>query len=128
MIQRMAPEYDLKKTTRAMLLAPAAAVIGILPFIIRLNLSVVQYLLVTAGALIICYVAGLMLGAPAYLVLRRLGYAHARYLVAYAVLLILLAPILLNDVYALLSFGPPILLATAAFCYLRGPAIGSGGT
>ncbi|MEJ2087595.1 MAG: hypothetical protein P8Y69_03795 [Gammaproteobacteria bacterium] len=110
-----------------MLLAPAAGLLGILPFIVRLNLSVVQYLLVTVGALIVCYVGGLILGAPGYLILRRLGYTQTRHLIAYAAVLVLLTPIVLNDVYALLSFGPPILLGAAAFCLLRGPAIQTSG-
>lgn len=111
-----------------MLLAPAAGLLGILPFVVRLNLNAVQYLLVTVGALLICYVGGLILGAPGYLILRRLGYTETRYLIAYAALLVLLAPVVLNDVYALLSFGPPILLGAAAFCLLRGPVVQTSDT
>ena len=108
-----------------MLIAPAAGVLGVLPFIFQLDLTFVQFLLVTFATLVVSYVLGLIFGAPVYLALRQLGYPHTRYLMTYAALLVLTTPFLLDDVYALLSFGPPVLLVAGAFCFFRGPQLES---
>lgn len=119
------PTYDRKKLRRAMWCAPLIGAIGLLPFILQLNLSVLQFLGVIVVVVVLAYLAGLVFGAPGYLLLSRLGYARSPYLLAYAGLLVVLAPIVLDDIYAVLAFGPPTLLAAAAFCYLRGSALAS---
>ena len=116
-------KYDRKKVRRAMLIAPAASLLGLCPFIFQLNLTFIQFLLITLAALVISYVAGIIFGAPGYLVLGRLGYSQTKYLMAYAALLVISTPLLLDDVYALVTFGPPTLFAAGAFCYIRGPTI-----
>jgi len=117
------PTYKRGKVRNALLIAPMAGLLGIVPFLFQLNLTLTQFLLVSVVALVVCYIGGLILGAPGYLILRSLGYSDTKYLMIYAGLLVAVTPILLDDVYALLSFGPPILLSAAAFCFIRGPAI-----
>jgi hypothetical protein len=106
-----------------MFIAPAAALLGIMPYLFVLNLTFIQSLRVIVVALIVCYVAGVLVGAPGYLVLRSLGYLQAKYLITYAAFLVVVAALLFSDGYVLLSLGPPMLLAAAAFCFLRGTAI-----
>lgn len=118
--------YDRRKTRRALLLAPAAASLGVLPFMLQLNLGVGQFLFAIVFILLLSYLLGLLLGAPGYWVLKKFNLHASRYLLVYAAGLSLLTPILLGDRYALLSFGPPIMLAAAAFCWLRGPAQPTG--
>ena len=113
--------YDPRKVRKAMLLAPLGAVLGVLPFLFQLNLSAGQFAFVILLLTVLCYVLGLVLGLPGYLVLKRLGYSHTRYLLGYAVFLVALSPLIAQDIYALVSFGPPILIAAGLFCYLRGP-------
>ena len=117
------PTYDKKKVRKALLLAPIAGALGIMPFIFQLNLSIGQFLTIVSIAIVMSYLFGLVLGGPGYLLLNRLGYTDSRYMIGYAVVLIILAPIVLDDIYAMVAFGPPILLAAAAFCYFRGPAV-----
>ena len=117
------PNYDRKKVRRAMLAAPAVALLGLAPFVIQLDLTFMQFLFATVAALVVSYILAVLVGYPGYLVLRRFGYGQTKYLMIYAVLVVLATPLLLDDVYALLSFGPPMLLAAGAFCYLRGPVI-----
>ena len=106
-----------------MLVAPVIALLGIVPFVFQLDLTLVQLLLAAVAALVVSYVMSLLFGTPGYLVLRYLGYSQNKYLLAYAALLVIATPFVLDDVYALLTFGPPTLLAAGAFCYLRGSAI-----
>jgi ABC-type amino acid transport system permease subunit len=109
-----------------MLIAPLAAMLGILPYFVPLNLTLMQGLGATLAALLMCYLIGAIIGGPGYLVLRRLGFAQSRYLLAYAALVVVVAAILFADVYVIVSLGPPVLLATGAFCLLRGePAVAS---
>ena len=117
------PAYERRKVRRAMLLAPLAALLGILPYIVQLNLTISQYLLAALAALVVCYVLGLVLGGPGYLLLTRLGYSKTVHLMGYAVVLVIAATIAFSDVYVLVSLGPPILLGAGAFCYLRGQAL-----
>jgi hypothetical protein len=117
------PNYDRKKVRRAMLAAPAVALLGLAPFVIQLDLTFMQFLFATVAALVVSYVLAVLVGYPGYLALRHFGYAQTKYLMIYAVLVVLATPLLLDDVYALLSFGPPMLLAAGAFCYLRGPIV-----
>jgi hypothetical protein len=119
------PNYDRKKVRKAMLLAPAVAVLGLVPFVVQLNLTFVQILLIALVALVVSYLLGTLFGSPGYLILKRLGYSETRYLMAYAVLLVILTPLILGDIYAVLTFGPPTLLAAGAFCFIRGPAVES---
>ena len=106
-----------------MLLAPVVALLGMVPFVVQLNLTFGQFLLAAVAALLVSYIAALLFGTPGYLVLKRLGYSQPKYLMAYAVLLTVLTQIVLGDIYATLTFGPPTLLAAATFCFVRGPAI-----
>jgi hypothetical protein len=115
--------YDRKKVRRGMLVAPAAALIGLLPFVLQLNLSFMLFLYMLVAALVVSYTLGLLFGAPGYLLLKRFGLADTKYLMGYAALLVILAPIVLGDIYALVSFAPPVLLAAGAFCFIRGPVI-----
>ncbi len=117
--------YDPRKVRKAMLLAPLGGVLGVLPFLFWLNLSASQFAAVILMLTILCYVLGVFLGLPGYLVLKRLGYTHTRYLLGYALFLVAISPLIAQDVYALVSFGPPILLAAVLFCYLRGPELGA---
>ena len=117
------PEYNRKKVRRAVLIAPAAALIGLLPFVFQLNLSLVQFLVIALVALVVSYLTGILFGAPGYLTLRYFGYAQTGYLVAYAVLLVGVITYLLGDLNAVLFFGPPTLIAVAAFCFVRGSPI-----
>jgi hypothetical protein len=119
----MKPQYNRGKTRRAMLIAPAIGVLGIAPFFLQLNLTIVQFLLGALASLVFAYIAGLIFGSPGYLVLRSLGYLQSKYLIAYAAVLACVVAILLGDIYALLTFGPPTLLAAGAFCLIRGPAL-----
>ena len=115
--------YNRKKVRRAMLAAPAIALLGIVPFVFQFNLTLNQFLLMLVAAFVVSYVMGLLFGAPGYLILKYLGYSETRYLMGYAALLVVAAPIVLDDIYALVSFAPPVLLAAAAFCFIRGPSI-----
>ncbi|MEM8766109.1 MAG: hypothetical protein AAGE43_01595 [Pseudomonadota bacterium] len=117
--------YDPRKVRKAMLLAPLGGVLGVLPFLFWLNLSAGQFAAVIVMLTVLCYVLGLFLGLPGYLVLKRLGYTHTRYLLGYALFLVAISPLIARDVYALVSFGPPILLAAFLFCFLRGPELGT---
>lgn len=117
------PTYDRKKVRRAMLVAPVVALLGIVPFVFQLNLTFVQFLVAAVAALVVSYVMALLFGTPGYLVLRYLGYCQTKYMLAYAAVLVIATPFVLDDVYALLTFGPPTLLAAGAFCYFRGSAI-----
>lgn len=115
-----ASTYDRKKVRRAMLIAPAASLLGVIPFFIQLNLTFGAFIGACLFVLILAYVGGLVVGGLGYLILRALGISESRYLIAYAVLFVVLVALLYGDVYVLVSFGPPVLLAAAAFCYLRG--------
>ena len=106
-----------------MLAAPAIALLGLLPFVLQLNFSFMQFLMVLVAALVVSYILGLLFGSPGYLILKRLGFAETKYLMAYAIVLVIITPIALDDIYALVSFAPPVLLAAGAFCYIRGPSI-----
>ena len=115
--------YDRKKIRRGMLAAPAIALLGLLPFVLQLNFTFMQFLMVLVAALIVSYIMGLLFGWPGYLVLKRLGFADTKYLMAYAIVLVIITPIALDDIYALVTFAPPVLLAAGAFCYIRGPVV-----
>ena len=115
--------YDRRKTRRAMLIAPLFALIGIVPLAFQLNLSIPQFLLMTAAAALLSYILGLIIALPGYLILKSLGYEQSMYLMAYALVIVIALPIVLGDIYALPSFAPSILLVAGAFCYLRGPII-----
>ena len=117
------PSYDRRKVRRAMLVAPVIALLGIVPFVFQLDLTFLQFLLAAVAALVVSYVMALLFGTPGYLILRHLGYAETKYLMAYAALLVIATPFVLDDIYALLTFGPPTLLAAGAFCFVRGSAI-----
>lgn len=106
-----------------MLIAPAIGLLGIVPFVFQLDLSIVQLLLATVAALVVAYVMALLFGTPGYLILRYVGYSQSKYLLAYAALLVVATPFVLDDVYALVTFGPPTLLAAGAFCFFRGSTI-----
>jgi hypothetical protein len=106
-----------------MLIAPAAGFLGILPFVLQLNISFMQFLLIIVAAIVVSYIGGLLFGAPGYLTLKYLGYSQTKYLVAYAVLLVIGTSILFGDPYVIVSLGPPTLLVAGAFCFIRGPAI-----
>ena len=103
-----------------MLIAPATALLGILPYVFLLNLTLTQALLSIVAATLLCYIGGLVLGAPGYFALRALGRSQSIYLMSYAALLVIATAYLFKDVYVLVSLGPPILLAAGAFCVLRG--------
>ena len=115
--------YNRQKVRRAMLAAPAIGLLGIVPFVFQFDLTLSQFLLMLLAAFVVSYVMGLLFGAPGYLILKYFGYSETRYLMGYAALLVVAAPIVLDDIYALVSFGPPVLLAAAAFCFIRGPSI-----
>ncbi len=115
--------YDRRKVRRAMLAAPAIALLGIVPFVFQFDLTLMQFLFMIVAALTISYIIGLLFGAPGYFILKYLGYSETKYLMSYAALLVVAAPIVLDDIYALVSFAPPVLLAAAAFCFIRGPSI-----
>ena len=125
-VQMSKPSYDRRKTRRAMLIAPLVALIGIVPLVFQLNLSIVQFLLMMVAAILVSYLFGLIIALPGYLILKSLGYGQAMYLMAYAIVIVIALPIVLGDIYALLSLAPPILLVAGAFCYLRGPIDASG--
>ena len=112
--------YDRKRTRRAMLLAPAIGTLGVVPFLLPLNVTAVQFVLALLAAMLLIYLVVLIVGSPAYLLLRRTGSDTPLFLVGYAAALVIIAAILLGDVYALLSFGPAALLTSGTFCYLRG--------
>ena len=116
--------YDRKKVRRAMLLAPLAALLGILPYFFVLNLSVGQMAGVLALGALLSYLGGLLFGAPGYFLLKALGRPQALYLVGYALLLVALLAIVLQDATVLISICPPVLLVAIAFCWLRGEAGG----
>jgi hypothetical protein len=80
-------------------------------------------LLIALASLVVSYLLGTIFGSPGYLILKRMGYSETKYLMAYAVLLVILTPIILGDIYAILTFGPPTLLAAGTFCFIRGPAM-----
>lgn len=103
-----------------MLIAPAASLLGVIPFLIQLNLTFGAFIGACLFVLILAYVGGLIVGGLGYLILRFLGFSERRYLIAYAVLFVALVALLYGDVYVLVSLGPPVLLAAATFCYLRG--------
>lgn len=113
-------EYDKKKVRKAMLLAPLAGAIATLPFMIFLNLSAGQWLAVILAAVILSYVLATIVGGLGYFVLRHFDKHENKYLYAYAAGLVVIIALVYADIYALISIGPPVLLATAAFCYLRG--------
>jgi len=115
-----APSYDRKKVRRAMLIAPAAALLGVVPFLFQLNLTFGQFAAACVFILILAYVGGLFIGGLGYLILGAIGYSESRYLLAFAVLFVVLVAVLYRDAYVLVSFGPPVLLVAGAFCYLRG--------
>lgn len=116
--------YDRKKIRRAMLLAPLAALLGILPYFFVLNLSIGQMAGVLGLGALLSYLGGLLFGAPGYFLLNALGRPQTLYLVGYAMLLVALLAIVLQDATVLISIGPPVLLVAIAFCWLRG---GAGG-
>lgn len=118
------PEYDKSKVRKAMLIAPLAGAVGVLPFLFYLNLSAGQWLFVIVAVVILSYILAGIFGGLGYLVLKRLGYTENKYLLSYAVALVALVAIAYADFYALVSLGPPVLLATWAFCYLRGEPTG----
>ena len=112
--------YDKKKVRKAMLLAPPAALLGILPYFFVLNLTAGQMLGVLLIGLILSYIGGALIGAPGYFLLKALGRSQSVYLMAYAIGLVVLVAILLADSSVLYSIGPPVVFAAAAFCWLRG--------
>ena len=114
------PIYDRKKVRKAMLLAPPAALLGILPYFFVLNLTAGQMIGVLLIGLILSYIGGALVGAPGYFLLKALGKPQSVYLMGYAIGLILLLAILLADSSVLYSIGPPVIFAAAAFCWLRG--------
>ncbi|NKC00060.1 MAG: hypothetical protein GKR90_16400 [Pseudomonadales bacterium] len=116
--------YEKGKVGKAMALAPLGAVVGLLPFLVFLNLSVGQWLAVIALSIVLSYVAALIIGGIGYFVLKKLGFEENKYLYAYAGTLVLLVAIAYADFYAFVSFAPPVFLATAAFCYFRGKPVG----
>jgi len=117
------PVYEKKNVRKAMLLAPIAGLLGVLPFIFKLDISIGQFLLIPLAALVVSYLFGLLIGAPVYLALKALGYSQTKYLMLCAMLLVIATPIMLGDIYALVNFAPPTLVAAGLFCYLRGSAI-----
>ncbi len=112
--------YDRKKVRKAMLLAPLAALLGILPYFFVLNLSFGQMVAVLAFGAVFSYIGGALFGAPGYFLLKALGRPQSLYLVGYAVALVLVLAVLLQDSSVLISIGPPVLLAALAFCWIRG--------
>jgi len=119
----MQPSYDRKRTRRAFLLAPLAALAGVLPYLFMLELTVGQSLLATLAITVCAYLFGLVIGVPGYLILRLLNRHTATYLMGYAVFVVGAIAVLYRDPYVLASLGPPILLAAGAFCWLRGRPI-----
>ena len=117
------PSYNRKKVRRALLISPAIGLLGILPFFFQLNLTFMQFLIVGALALVVTYITAMLFGTPGYLTLRHFGYSQTRYLMTYAAVLVAATPFILDDVYALVTFGPPALLGAGAFCYIRGSVI-----
>lgn len=115
--------YEKGKVGKAMALAPLAAVAGLLPFLLFLNLSIGQWLAVLAVSIVLAYLTALIFGSIGYFVLKRLGFTDNKYLYTYAGALVLLITVAYADVYAFVSFAPPILLVTAAFCYFRGKPV-----
>ncbi len=115
--------YTRKKERLALGLSPIAGLLGFLPFVFNLNLSFGLFLAMAGVALVMLYLGGLILGAPVYFLLRNLGYADPKYLFAYAIVLSVIAWIVFSDIYAMVTFAPPLLLVTLAFCYLRGPEV-----
>lgn len=112
--------YDRKKVRRAMLLAPLVALLGILPYFFVLNLTVGQMVAVLLAGALLSYLGGAILGAPGYFLLKAIGKPQSLYLLGYALLLVLLLTVLLQDSSVLISIGPPVMLAAIAFCWLRG--------
>lgn len=112
--------YDRKKVRRAMLLAPLAALLGILPYFFVLNLSIGQMAAVLLVGALLSYVGGALLGAPGYFLLKAMGRPQSLYLLGYALVLVLLLAVALQDSSVLISIGPPVMLAAIAFCWLRG--------
>ena len=115
--------YEKSKVRRAMLLAPIAGLLGIVPYFFVLNLSVGQMFAVLIVGLIISYVGGVLLGAPGYFLLKASGRSQSVFLMGYAILLVLLLALLLQDSSVLISIGPPVILAAGAFCWLRGDPV-----
>lgn len=114
------PEYDKRKVRKAMLIAPLVGALAVLPYLIFLNLSAGQWFALVMVAIIASYLLATIIGGLSYLVLKRLGKHENKYLYAYAAGLVILVAIAYLDFYVLISIGPPVLLATAAFCYFRG--------
>ncbi len=112
--------YDRKRIRKAMLLAPAVGTLGIVPFLLPLNVTILQFLLALLGCMLLVYLVTLIVGTPGYLLLRAARADRPAYLIGYAAALVILAALLLGDGYALLSFGPAALLTAGAFCYFRG--------
>ena len=113
-------EYDKRKTRKAMLLSPLVGALAVLPFLMFLNLSVGQWFAIILVAIVVSYVLATIVGGLGYFVLKRLGKHEDMYLYGYAAALVILFAIAYADFYALISVGPPVLIATAAFCYFRG--------
>jgi len=118
---RTAPvEFEKKSVRRAMLFSPAAGVLGIIPYLFVLNLGIVQIIVVLVATLLLSYLLSAIFGAPGYFILKRMALHENKYLLAYAGALVILVAIAYQDVYALVSFAPPVLLVAGTFCYLRG--------
>ena len=116
-------EYDKRKVKKAMLLSPLVGALAVLPFLMFLNLSLGQWLAVILVTVVASYILATVVGGIGYFVLKRLDKHQDRYLYAYAAALVILFAIAYADFYALISVGPPVLIATVAFCYFRGAPV-----
>ena len=113
-------EYEKSKVRKAMWLAPLVGALATLPFLIFLNLSIGQWLAIIGVAIVVSYVLATIFGGIGYFILKKMDRHQDKFLYAYAAALVVIFALVYADVYALISVGPPVLLATAAFCYLRG--------
>ena len=112
-------DYDRKSVRKAMLLAPLAGWVGVLPFLINLNFSIGQFLLVSLAVVLGSYLITLIVGSIGYFSLKAMGLAEWPWLLGYAAVVVILGAIVSGDGYFLLSVGPAAALITGLFCYLR---------
>ena len=119
-------DYEKGKVRKAMLLAPLAGALATLPFLMFLNLSIGQWVAVILAAIVLSYLLATIVGGLGYFVLKRLGKHENKFLYAYAIALVVIVAIAYADFYVLISIGPPVLIATAVFCYFRGAPIQAG--
>lgn len=114
-------QYSRQSVRKAMLLAPLAGWLGVLPFLINLNFSLGQFLGVTVAVILGSYLITAVIGSIGYFSLKAAGLTDAKWLFVYAFAVVCVGALISGDAYFILSFAPAALLITAVFCYLRQP-------